>query len=55
MIADGLLQALTSYESTNIKRFVTGFLFGYGLATLFLISAVETFLWGYNLKAKRIV
>lgn len=55
MIVDGFLQALTSYESGNIRRFVTGLLFGYGLATLFLISTVETFLWGYNLKKNGIV
>ncbi len=28
MIADGFLQLLTSYESKNGRRFVTGFLFG---------------------------
>ncbi len=55
MIADGLLQYLTSYESTNIKRFVTGFLFGYGLVAFFLILATEAFSWGYYLKIKGIV
>ena len=31
MVADGLLQLLTSYESGNYRRLVTGFLFGIAL------------------------
>ena len=31
MLIDGFTQKLTSYESTNFRRFVTGFLFGIGL------------------------
>ena len=46
MIADGFLQSITSYESNNLKRFVTGFMFGYGLAVLFLYSTVFTFMSG---------
>jgi uncharacterized membrane protein len=32
LIVDGMLQAHTSYISTNNRRFVTGLLFGFGLA-----------------------
>tara|TARA_A100001037_G_scaffold83195_1_gene75304 strand:- start:183 stop:977 length:795 start_codon:yes stop_codon:yes gene_type:complete len=32
---DGGLQAITNYESTNLKRLVTGFIMGMGLGTLF--------------------
>lgn len=34
LIADGFLQLLTSYESTNIKRILTGIPFGLGLGIL---------------------
>jgi len=51
MIADGLIQALTSYESNNRRRFVTGFLFGFGLITLFVIHTV--FLYELGLKIGR--
>lgn len=30
LVIDGTLQLLTSYESNNTKRFITGFLFGIG-------------------------
>lgn len=48
MIADGLIQLKTAYESTNPRRFVTGVLFGYGLMTLFITSIVATVLLGYQ-------
>ena len=38
LVLDGGLQALTPYESGNLRRLVTGLLFGYGLTALFLIS-----------------
>lgn len=38
MIADGVIQLKTAYESTNPRRLATGLLFGYGLAALFAIS-----------------
>lgn len=31
MLIDGFTQKLTTYESTNFRRFITGFLFGIGL------------------------
>lgn len=34
LIADGFLQQLTSYESNNSKRLVTGILFGIALVFL---------------------
>ncbi|MBL6733974.1 MAG: DUF2085 domain-containing protein [Candidatus Poseidonia sp.] len=34
LIADGFLQLLTSYESTNLKRVLTGVPFGFGLGIL---------------------
>lgn len=49
MVLDGGLQALTPYESGNLRRLVTGLLFGYGLAALFLRSTVWAFQWGMEL------
>ena len=34
LIADGFLQLLTTYESTNFKRILTGLPFGFGLGVL---------------------
>ena len=36
LIADGTLQRLTSYESNNIRRLITGILFGIALVYAFL-------------------
>lgn len=36
LIVDGMLQKLTSYESQNGRRLVTGILFGIALVFLFL-------------------
>lgn len=49
MVADGFFQLLTTYESTNFRRVVTGTLFGYGLCALFLISSIFAYQLGYNL------
>ena len=40
LIVDGTVQMFTKYESNNLKRVITGFLFGYGLCMLFVISLV---------------
>lgn len=40
MIVDGMVQMFTKYESNNRRRFITGFLFGYGLFMLFAISMI---------------
>lgn len=48
LIIDGTVQALTSYESNNYRRLITGALFGYALTSLVLISLIALFMWGYN-------
>lgn len=48
LIIDGFVQLKTTYESTNPRRAVTGFLFGYGLCALFLISSIYAFQLGYH-------
>ena len=40
MIIDGLLQALTSYSSTNWRRLITGALFGFGAAMILIMLAI---------------
>ena len=40
LIVDGTIQMFTKYESNNLRRVVTGFLFGYGLFMLFAISMI---------------
>lgn len=49
LILDGVVQMFTSYESNNIKRFVTGLLFGYGLFMLISVSTIATFKFGQNI------
>ena len=49
MVLDGGLQALTPYESGNLRRLVTGLLFGCGLAALFLESTTWAFRQGMEL------
>jgi uncharacterized membrane protein len=49
MIIDGLVQLLTAYESNNRRRFVTGFLFGYGLFMLLAFSTVVAYQYGLYL------
>ena len=52
LILDGSIQYFTKYESKNWLRFLTGFLFGYGLFCLFIISTIETARFGYGLGKK---
>ena len=49
MVADGVIQLKTAYESTNPRRLVTGFLFGCGLMALIAISTAEALQFGYRL------
>ena len=49
MIADGLIQMFTTYESNNRRRFITGFLFGFGLIMLFAIHTVFLYEIGLNI------
>ena len=52
LLIDGGIQALTRYESNNIKRLITGILFGYGLVNLFLISTIATYRWGMDVGSR---
>ena len=49
LVADGTIQQWTSYESTNIRRLWTGFLFGYGLCALFFHSSQFMFALGVSM------
>lgn len=46
MMFDGFLQLLTSYESTNPRRFVTGFCFGWGAWGLVVLGVSVAFRLG---------
>lgn len=48
LIIDGFTQSLTSYESNNGKRLLTGILFGFALAVLVLMSTVWTAGQGFS-------
>lgn len=48
MVVDGFCQLLTDYESTNIRRFLTGCLFGYGFMHLIIKSTMYAFVMGRN-------
>ena len=48
MLADGFVQLCTTYESGNLRRLVTGGLFGYGLTVLLLASLGWAFRWGFG-------
>lgn len=43
LIIDGFVQRLTSYESNNFKRMITGFLFGIGFAAIISITLSYAF------------
>ncbi len=49
LIINGFAQALTQYESNNIRRVITGFLFGYGIFMLFAISMIMAFKFGVDI------
>ena len=46
MIADGLIQGLTRYESTNWRRLITGILFGFGITMIALMFCIFVFKMG---------
>lgn len=48
LLLDGFLQLLTDYESKNIRRCITGILFGYGISLLLLTSIVYVYSLGYQ-------
>lgn len=43
LIVDGTVQKLTTYESNNLRRFVTGILFGIGITAFFAKTTVFAF------------
>lgn len=48
MLLDGGIQLLTTYESNNVLRFLTGFIFGYALFQLLISSLIATYWYGYH-------
>ncbi|WP_459500503.1 DUF2085 domain-containing protein [Bacillus sp. C1] len=48
LVIDGGLQLLTSYQSNNSKRVITGSVFGISLITLFIKSCIFIYLLGKN-------
>lgn len=49
MVLDGGIQMFTPYESGNLRRLITGTLFGFGLTELFLLSTAAVFRYGITL------
>lgn len=52
LVLDGTIQKVTSYESTNIRRLITGLLYGYALSSLIVISFTAVFRFGYGIGLK---
>jgi uncharacterized membrane protein len=52
MITDGILQARTAYESTNLRRVISGFCFGYAILTLFLMMIIFFYHVGFDIGLK---
>ena len=48
MIIDGGIQQRSSYESNNLKRVITGTLFGFGITYLMISSLIGTYHWGFE-------
>jgi uncharacterized membrane protein len=46
MAADGLIQGLTKYESTNLRRLITGILFGFGITMFVIMFLISVFKMG---------
>ena len=49
LVIDGVVQLVTSYESNNLRRFITGILFGYGLIMIVVLTTIMAFEYGLNL------
>ena len=49
LVMDGIIQLRTSYESTNLRRVLTGLLYGYSLTSLFIISSIAAYRFGFQL------
>ena len=51
MIADGLVQGFTKYESTNWRRLITGLFFGFGITMIILMIFIAAFNYGLTVGA----
>ena len=51
MIADGLIQGITEYESTNVRRLITGILFGFGITMIIMMFWIAVFRYGLSIGA----
>lgn len=49
LIVDGSVQRFSNYESTNIKRFITGLLFGIGVSAIIARTTVMAFQFGIEI------
>ncbi|MBR4670607.1 MAG: DUF2085 domain-containing protein [Butyrivibrio sp.] len=47
-MVDGLVQRFTSYESTNLRRVITGFFLGIALAALIAHFTIFAYMNGYH-------
>ena len=47
MVADGFIQLKTRYESTNLRRLLTGIPFGYSLVAMFVLFTKGLYDFGY--------
>ena len=47
MVADGLIQLKTRYESTNLRRLLTGIPFGYSLVAVFVLFTRGLYRFGF--------
>ena len=57
LIIDGLIQYFTTYESTNVKRVISGFLYGFAFTSLmlrFVKLIIGTFPYWYKKALLRI-
>lgn len=46
---DGTVQRMTSYESTNIRRLITGLLWGYGFVVFEVMLHIAAYRFGHSL------
>lgn len=53
LIIDGTIQLFTKYESNNLKRVITGFLFG--IALMFILVKIHFMAFGHALKIISII
>lgn len=51
MVIDGFMQLLTSYESGNTRRFLSGIMFGYAFSFLFITSIYMVYNLGRSFRS----